>query len=79
MENLILIGMPGCGKSTVGKLLAKKLGKTFMDADAELVETFGKSIPDIQESCYNHLITFAAEEARKTQTVVDFEEYVKSL
>ena len=39
----------------------------------------GKSIPNIQESCYNHLITFAAEEARKTQTVVDFEEYVKGL
>ena len=47
MENVILIGMPGCGKSTVGKMLADALGKQFVDADTELVKTFGKSIPDI--------------------------------
>ena len=47
MENMILIGMPGCGKSTVGKLLAETLGKTFVDADTELVRTFEKTIPDI--------------------------------
>ena len=47
MENIILIGMPGCGKSTVGKALAEELGKQFVDADAELEKTFGKSIPDI--------------------------------
>ena len=47
MENIILIGMPGCGKSTIGKVLAEKLGKTFVDADEELVSTFGKSIPTI--------------------------------
>ena len=47
MENIILIGMPGCGKSTMGKLLAARLGKPFVDADAALVETFGKSIPQI--------------------------------
>lgn len=47
MENIILIGMPGCGKSTAGTALAEKLGKTFVDADTVLVETFGKTIPDI--------------------------------
>lgn len=47
MENIILIGMPGCGKSTIGKALAEKLGKQFVDADEELVKSFGKSIPDI--------------------------------
>lgn len=47
MMSTILIGMPGCGKSTVGKLLADMTGKTFVDADAYLVESAGKSIPEI--------------------------------
>ena len=47
MENIILIGMPGCGKTTVGTALAEKLGKKFVDADAALVETTGRKIPEI--------------------------------
>ena len=47
MENIILVGMPGSGKSTVGKLLAEKCGKVFVDADARIVEAAGKSIPEI--------------------------------
>ena len=47
MENIILIGMPGCGKTTVGTALAEKLGRRFVDADAELVIHTGRSIPDI--------------------------------
>ena len=47
MTNLILIGMPGSGKSTVGALLAKALNKTFVDADAEIVKKAGCSIPEI--------------------------------
>ena len=47
MCNLILVGMPGCGKSTAGQLLAEKYGKAFVDADAEIVRQAGKSIPDI--------------------------------
>ncbi len=49
MENIILIGMPGCGKSTVGALLAEKLGMTFVDADAAIIEKAGMSIPEIFE------------------------------
>lgn len=47
MENIILIGMPGCGKSTVGQEVASRLGKRFVDADAELIATAGRSIPEI--------------------------------
>ncbi len=47
MENIILIGMPGCGKSTVCTLLAKKLNMPFVDSDAMIVATAGKPIPEI--------------------------------
>ena len=47
MQNLILIGMPGCGKSTIGQLLADSCGRTFVDADTEIIRMAGKPIPDI--------------------------------
>lgn len=47
MENIILIGMPGSGKSTVGRVLAEKLGKDFVDADACIAERSGCTIPEI--------------------------------
>lgn len=47
MENIILIGMPGSGKTTVGTLLAKQLGKRFADADDVLEETYHRKITEI--------------------------------
>lgn len=47
MENIILIGMPGSGKSTVGAILANKTGKRLIDADTAIAEKAGKSIPEI--------------------------------
>lgn len=47
MENIILIGMPGCGKSTIGRLLADCLGRPFEDADAVLEGTYGRTIASI--------------------------------
>lgn len=47
MENIILIGMPGCGKSTIGKLLAQRAGKKFVDADDALEARLGRKITDI--------------------------------
>lgn len=45
MQNIILIGMPGCGKSTVGKLLAQALDRPFFDADREIEVLIGCDIP----------------------------------
>ena len=45
MHNLILVGMPGSGKTTVGSLLAVSLGRPFYDADGEIEKKLGCSIP----------------------------------
>lgn len=47
MKNIVLIGMPGCGKSTICSLLAERLNRKFVDADEEIIRLAGKSIPDI--------------------------------
>ena len=46
MENVTLIGMPGAGKTTVGRILAQKLGREFVDCDEVLVQRAGMPIPD---------------------------------
>ena len=46
-ENIVLIGMPGSGKSAVGRILSEKTGKPLADTDRLIVEKAGKSIPDI--------------------------------
>lgn len=47
MKNIILIGMPGAGKSTVGVVLAKKLGYAFVDADLVIQSREGKLLHEI--------------------------------
>ena len=48
-QNIVLIGMPSCGKTTSGKLLAQELGKEFIDTDLEIVKKAGMQIPEIFE------------------------------
>lgn len=47
--NLFLVGLPGAGKTTLGRQLARRLGKPFLDADIELEARLGVSIPTVFE------------------------------
>ena len=49
MENIVLIGMPGTGKSLIGKFLAELTGKTLQDTDAKIEEEAKMTIPEIFE------------------------------
>ena len=74
MENIVLIGMPGCGKSAVGAALAKAAGRPFFDADAILTERFG-DIPAIfaagGESAFREMETqILAELGKQTGCVI---------
>lgn len=67
MKNMILIGMPGTGKSVVGKALAERLGYAFVDADDVIVETTGKTLPEILRT--EGLDAFLKIEARVGETM----------
>lgn len=73
-KNIVLIGMPGCGKTTVGRRLAKILGREFIDLDAAVVEKAGKPIPEIfadeGEEEFRRIETECASEAGKKSGVV---------
>lgn len=74
MQNIILIGMPGCGKSTIGAVLAKKLNRVLMDADERIVSLAGKSIPEIfaqdGETVFRSWETKALEETGKQSGLI---------
>lgn len=46
-ENIVLIGMPGSGKSTVGKTLSELMGRPFVDSDQVIISRAGKTISEI--------------------------------
>ncbi len=74
MENIVLIGMPGCGKSTVGALLAQQLGRKFVDADAQVEAHAGCTIPEIfqnqQEAGFRAIETKVLSELGKQSGLV---------
>lgn len=72
--NLVLIGMPGSGKSTVGKILSKMLCMPLVDTDALVEQTAGKTIPELfaqeGESAFRDRETAAARQAAKLDNTV---------
>lgn len=72
--NIVLIGMPGCGKSTVGRKLAKRLNREVIDVDALIEEREGRTIPDIfaenGEEYFRQLETEAAKLAGQRSGVI---------
>ncbi len=73
-QNIIIIGMPGSGKTTFGKALAQRLGRDFYDADDVIVEQEGKTIPElfaVSEDCFRDAEVRASKTlAAKEGTVV---------
>jgi shikimate kinase len=65
-SNIFLIGLMGAGKTSVGKMLARRLGKTFYDSDHEIERTTGVRIPVIFE-----IEGEAGFRARETRMVAD--------
>lgn len=47
MKNIVLIGMPGCGKTTIGKILSEKLNMKYCDIDEYIEKKTGRTIPEI--------------------------------
>lgn len=75
MENILLIGMPGSGKSTLGKILSKQLSRPFYDTDEEIIRLANKPIPDIfkeqGESGFRKLETqVLTETCKKSGTII---------
>ncbi len=68
-SNIILVGMPGCGKSTVGEIISKTLKRDFIDADAAFEEMHGispaKCIEDFGEAHFRALETATLKELGK--------------
>ena len=63
MRNLVLIGMPGAGKSTVGAVLAAQTGRMLVDADEEIARRIGMSIPE-------YFAAYGEEAVRRQETQV---------
>lgn len=73
MKNIVLIGMPGCGKSTLGARLARKLELQFYDADVELEKREQRTIKDFFAESEE---AFRAAETRTLRYLVELDNCV---
>ena len=73
-ENIVLIGMPSCGKTTVGKILAEKLSRELIDLDNEIVKNIGCEIAEFfkthSEKDFRNIETQITKEISKKNGVI---------
>lgn len=72
-KNIVLIGMPGCGKSTLGFFLSKKLGLDFIDLDVYIETKENKKIPEIfqkGEDYFRDLEAKSVEEVSEYNSII---------
>lgn len=73
MKNIVLIGMPGSGKTTISKVLGEKLNKEVIDIDEYLVNKFQMSIPDmfnISEDYFRERETICCKEVSQKDGII---------
>lgn len=73
MKNIVLIGMPGCGKSTIGRLISEETGLSFIDLDEYMVESNAMTIEEMfnhGEEFFRDRETKAVEEASQNSGII---------
>ena len=76
MRNIVLIGMPGSGKTTLGRYLAEMLGRDFIDADPEIEKDAGKTIPELFAVSEDH---FREQEMKTTRRLAKLKNKVLAM
>lgn len=71
MKNIVLIGMPGSGKTTLGRCLAEMLNRVFIDADPEIEKDAGKTIPELFAVSEDHFREQETKTARRLAKLRD--------
>lgn len=64
-KNIVLTGLTGCGKTTIGKILAKKINYDFIDMDDFIIEITGKTIPELFAVSEEHFRNWETEACRR--------------
>jgi len=76
MKNIVLIGMPGSGKTTLGRCLAEMLNREFIDADPEIEKDAGKTIPELFAVSEDH---FREQETKTTSRLAKLQDKVLAM
>lgn len=76
MKNIVLIGMPGSGKTTLGRYLAEMLNRDFIDADPEIEKDAGQTIPELFAVSEDH---FREQETKTVRRLAKLENKVLAM